>query len=138
MGRRRLIVIVVLPPIAVMVAIPAMVVLAPTSLTLPISPIEALSIVARPYPPSTRIDRAGPISGMPPVVAPDGIPVTVNPDEVRTRPRRNGNNPRRRRRTNSDSNRNLAEKNSASEKHQSDQSGFHTNLAARRSPKRKC
>jgi hypothetical protein len=130
-------VIVVFTPIAVVVAIPVMVVLDPAALTLPIPPIEALSIVTRSYPSSPPIGWASPISSMPPVMAPYGIPVPVYPDEVWTRPRRNGIHAWRRRRTNSDSNGNLAEKNSASEKRQSDQSGFHTSLAARQSPKRK-
>jgi hypothetical protein len=93
-----------------------MVVLDPAALALPVAVIEALSIVARSYPASGRVYRPAPISGMPLIVVPYGIPVTVYPDEFRTWTRRkNANDSRRWGRPDSDSDGNLREHKSPSQ-----------------------
>jgi len=65
-----------------------MIVLTAATIAIPV-PVEiASSLVAGRYPPCARIDRAAPISGMPLVVVPDGIPIALNPQILRVGTRR--------------------------------------------------
>jgi hypothetical protein len=108
---------VVIPAIALVV--PMMIVLDAAALAVPVSMIEALSIVARRYPSSGCVCRTAPIAGMPLIVVPYGIPVAVYPDELRTWPRgENANDSRRRGWADSDSDGNLGEHKSASQERQ--------------------
>jgi hypothetical protein len=102
--------IVVFAPIAIAVMIPTVIVFKSSPIAIPIPVIEALTIVARRYPPCTSIGRSGPVSVVPTIAATRGIPVTIYPKEIRSRSRWPvPNHTRRRWRADSDSNRNLAE-----------------------------
>jgi hypothetical protein len=91
-------------------AVPVMVVLAAAAITLPIPTIEALSVVAWTNPACAGIWRTSPVSGVPPVVASNWIPVSIHPHEFRGWTwRENPNHPRWRRRSNCNSNRHLTE-----------------------------
>jgi hypothetical protein len=113
--------------IAVVFAIPMMVVFAPAVVTVPVSRIVALSIVARLYPPRAYIGWAGPIAVMPFIMASIRVPVSAYPDIAWTGTRSlNPNHAWGWWSADFDSNENLAEENSPGQKHQSDQScSFH-------------
>jgi hypothetical protein len=111
---------------AVAIVVPTMVVLDAAAITVPVAMIEALPIMARSYPASGGIYRAAPISGMPLITVPYGIPVAVYPDEFGTGTRReNANHSRWRWWADSDSNGNLGEHKSAGQEHQRYQSLLH-------------
>ena len=76
---------VVFAKIAIMVAVPMMIVLVPASGAVPVAHIIPLPIVARRYPVGSLIMRAGIVSVMPPVTAPHRIPVAVHPDKIGAR-----------------------------------------------------
>jgi hypothetical protein len=91
---------VMLTIIAVMLAVPMMVVFAAAALAIPVAAIEALSLVARTDPACAAIWRTSPVPAMPMVAAPHRIPVSFHPCEFRTWPRReNPDHPRRWRRS---------------------------------------
>jgi hypothetical protein len=117
---------IVIPEIAIVAAVPMVVVLDASAVAIPVAGVETLSIVARGYPASGGVYRPAPISGMPLVVVPDGIPVAVYPDEFRTWTRRkNANHSRRGWRADSDSDGNLGGHKRAGQEQQSDQSLLH-------------
>jgi hypothetical protein len=99
---------VVIAEIAVMVMVRAVIVFHPTVFAFPIAVVEPLSVMVRPHPASAFIWRAAPIALMPLVVVSHGIPIALDPNELRSRTvRHNTHHARRWRRANSDSNRNL-------------------------------
>jgi hypothetical protein len=71
--------------IAITLAVPAMVVLNPAALPLPIAVVIALSIMPWPNPVGSAISRTRPIPLMPSVMALDRVPIAVNPNIIRTR-----------------------------------------------------
>jgi len=94
--------------------VPAMVVLTPAAIAFPVTVIESLAVVTGTNPMSTAIWWPRPISVMPLVMVPDGVPVAIYPKELRTRgDRPNPNRSGGRRRADSNSDRNLAEDYSA-------------------------
>src|SRR5579864_6719264 len=100
-----------LTKVAVTVAVPMMVVFAPSAVAVPVPFKEALSVVAGPNPACAGIGRASPVSGMPSVTVTHRIPVTFHPDEFRAWAwRKHSNHSRRRWRADYDSNRHLAER----------------------------
>jgi hypothetical protein len=117
----------VFPIIAVVFAIPMMVVLTPAVVTVPVATVVAFSIVARLHPARADIGWAGPVAVMPFIMASIRIPVSAYPDIARTGTRPlNPNDPWGWWPADFNSNENLAEKNSAGQKDQSDQScSFH-------------
>lgn len=103
-------VIIVVPAVAVpvVVMVPAVVVLEAAVVAVPVTGEVVLAVVARRYPPCARIRRASPVSGMPPVVMSDGIPVAFHPHKIGPRSRRNDRqHAGRRRRADLDSDGNL-------------------------------
>jgi hypothetical protein len=99
---------VVISEITVVVAVPAVIVAHPAAFTFPVALVEALPIMMRLHPASAFIWRAAPIALMPLVVVSHGIPIALNPNELRSGAvRHNTHHARRWRRANSDSNRNL-------------------------------
>jgi hypothetical protein len=76
-----IVVVVVSTVVAVMIPVPAMIVLHATAVALPVTCEEPFSIVVRPYPSGALIRRPRPISFMPPIVPSHWIPIAVNPDE---------------------------------------------------------
>ncbi len=95
--------------IPVVVMIPSMIVFDVAAISVPVTCIKLLTIVARSHPSSTFVRRPRPIPAMPYVAMSDWIPVTVYPPVTRARTGRlNANNARTRRRPNSNSNSNLS------------------------------
>ena len=105
------VVIVILPAVviaAIVFFVPTMIVLYAATFAFPIAVIEAFAIVARPDPAGAFIRRPGPVALMPAVMAANGIPVTANPDELRSGlSGKHCNHARRRWRANSDADRDL-------------------------------
>jgi hypothetical protein len=99
---------IVIAEIAVVVLVPTVIVSHPAAFSLPVAFVEPLSIMMRPHPASAFIWRAAPIALMPPIVVSHGIPITFDPNELRSGTvRHNTHHARRWRLANSDSNRNL-------------------------------
>jgi hypothetical protein len=97
--------------IAVMVAVPVMVVFPPAVIAIPVPFKESLSVVAGTNPTCAGIGRTSPVTLMPLVVVPHRIPVSFHPDEFRAWSWwKHPNNSRRRWRSDHDSNRHLAER----------------------------
>ncbi len=97
-----------IPPVAIMIAVPAMVVFETAAIALPVARKEALSIMTRCNPDRTCVRWASPVSGMPPIMVAHGIPIALDPNKVRARTYRlNPNDPRGRRRTDPHSDGNL-------------------------------
>src|SRR5579883_979167 len=97
-------------PIPVAITVPAVIVLEPSAISVPIPREELLPVVARRDPACPGIWRQRPIPRMPHIAPIDDVPITVNPDIVRPRARRNNPNYARRwRRTNPNADRDLAE-----------------------------
>jgi len=88
--RAGLVAIVVAPAISVtiMVAIPAVVVIETTAAAFPVATVVAATFMARTDPAGADIGRASPVSAMPAVVMPDGIPIAVNPNIIGPRAHR--------------------------------------------------
>jgi hypothetical protein len=76
---------VVFAEIAVVLAVPMMIVLVAASVAVPVAIVITLAIVARRYPASSQVMRASIVSVMPSVTAPYRIPITVHPDKIGTR-----------------------------------------------------
>lgn len=74
----------VLAVVPVVLAVPTVIVLTSAAVAFPVTVIKSLSIVARRYPARSRIDRAGPVSFMPSVMAFYRIPISVHPCIIRT------------------------------------------------------
>jgi hypothetical protein len=73
-----------------------MVVLEATVRTVPVASIKSLAIMAWFDPTCALIGWPRPIAFVPAVMAADGVPVTANPDEIRSRLRGEDNNHTRR------------------------------------------
>ena len=95
-----------LVPLAVVV--PAMIVFQPAAVSVPVTCVKLLSIVARSDPSSACVGWARPVAFVPFIVVADGIPIPVYPCEFRAWALRyDANHARTRRRADSDANRNL-------------------------------
>jgi len=97
--------------IAVMIAIPMMVVLAPAAIAVPVAVKKTLAVMTGSHPMRTAIRRTSPISGVPLIMALHRIPVTLHPKIVRTWSYRPHDYSRGRRRPNSHSERDLTAEN---------------------------
>ena len=96
-------VMIAIAEVAVVVTVPAVVVLDAAVVSVPVARKKLLSVVMRPYPTSARIGRPGPVAVVPFIVISNGIPISFDPNEFGSRPRRDHMNyPRSWRRTNSD------------------------------------
>jgi hypothetical protein len=97
-----MIVVVVTAPVSIEIApsfaIPMVIVLNPAAVALPVAFKEALPVVMRPYPARAHVRRTSPVTGVPPVVAAEGIPITIHPDVTLTRANRADTEHSRRRR----------------------------------------
>jgi hypothetical protein len=71
---------IVLAVIAVAVSIPAMVVLAAAPVPIPVAFIKTFPVMTRSYPARAFVGRTSPITVVPPIPAPNGIPIAVYPD----------------------------------------------------------
>ena len=76
---------VVFAKVALAVAVPTMIVLPPSAITLPIALEEALSIMAWRHPARRRIGRTSPITVVPLVMISDRVPVAVDPVKIGAR-----------------------------------------------------
>jgi len=102
--------------VAIVVAVPTVIVFYAAVLSFPVTVVVPPAFVTRAYPSGAHIRRAGPVTGMPLVVASHGIPITLNPDKVGTGDRRpHGHDTGRRRRTDLDSDSDLGENRSGRE-----------------------
>jgi hypothetical protein len=102
---------VVFTKIAVVVAVPVMVVVAPSAVAFPVPSKEAPAVVVGNNPTRVGIWWPSPVSAVPLVVVSHRIPISLHPDEFRAWTRReNSNHPRRRGRTDFYSNRHLTER----------------------------
>ena len=103
-------IMIAVPEIPVAIPIRMVVVLPPTGVTVPIPGEVSASFVSRRGPAGSRVRRAGPITGVPFVMVPHGIPIALDPSKFRAGARRqNPDNTWSRRCANLDSNRNLGE-----------------------------
>jgi hypothetical protein len=110
-GVAAVVAVVVPVMVALVIVVPAVVVLDAAVLAFPIAAVEALTVVTRAYPASALVGRARPIAAMPTIVAANGIPVAIDPEELGAgADRANGNDARRGRGTDYDSDRNLSER----------------------------
>jgi len=90
--------------VAVLIAVPTMIVFEPAAIAIPVAGEEPLAIMMRCNPYGAGIRRLAPIAGMPFVMVTDWIPVAVNPNKLRAGSGRPYcNHTRRRRRADSDS-----------------------------------
>jgi hypothetical protein len=97
--------------ISLVFTVPVVVVLDAAVLAFPIAAVEALTVVTRANPASALVGRTSPITTMPAIVATNGIPVAIDPEELRAgADRANSNDARRGRGTDYDSDRNLSER----------------------------
>jgi lysylphosphatidylglycerol synthetase-like protein (DUF2156 family) len=104
-----IIVIVIAAMIAVTIAIPFVIVLEAAVISVPITGIKPLAVVTRADPVGALVGRSAPVAFVPAIVSAHGIPVTINPDEVRARLRgKHSDHTRRWRRTNGDTNHDLS------------------------------
>jgi hypothetical protein len=88
--------------VSIVIFVPTVIVFKPATISIPVTSKELLPIVMRRDPVGARIRRTGPIALVPPVMSPEGIPVSIDPDIVWTGTYRpHVNYARRRRRTNS-------------------------------------
>lgn len=109
----------IVPPVAVAVSIPVMVVLEAASVALPIAGIKPLAIVAGTDPARTFVRRTGPIAVMPPPAVSHRIPIAIQPQKVRPgRHRAELQHAGRRWSANLNANRDLAEDRSRGQKHE--------------------
>ena len=72
--------------IAVVVAVPAMVMFAPAAIAFPVTIPVAIPFISRCNPTCAGVNRAGPVSFMPSIVASHWVPIAFNPNEVRPGP----------------------------------------------------
>jgi hypothetical protein len=95
--------------IAIMTAIPFVIVFDAAMATIPIAREKLLTIVMRADPVGTLVRRTRPVTFMPAIMPADGIPISVNPGKTRSgRSGMHGHNSRRRRRSEVDANANLS------------------------------
>jgi hypothetical protein len=94
--------------IPVVAAVPVMIVLHAAVFSFPITRVVSFAVMALANPASSLVWWSSPIASMPPVMVSYGIPITLDPNELRTWSFRHSyNNPGRRWRSNDDSNGNL-------------------------------
>jgi len=79
-----IVVILIASVVAVVIFIPPVIMLYAAVTSVPITAIEAFAVMARSDPARALVGWPGPVTFMPPITAAGGIPVTANPDEVRT------------------------------------------------------
>ena len=89
--------------IAVVIAIPVMVVVESAMRAIPVAAVEAAAFVARADPARAGVRRTSPVTLMPNVVTARRIPVAINPCVAGSGADRNDRMPRRRRRPDLDS-----------------------------------
>ncbi|SPF52975.1 exported hypothetical protein [Candidatus Sulfopaludibacter sp. SbA4] len=101
---------VIVTVVAVVVAVPMVIVFQAAMIAVPVTGEEPLTIVMRHHPASPLIRRPGPIAGMPPVAASHRIPIAIKPHIAGARgDRPDTDNARRRRWADTDPDRNLGE-----------------------------
>jgi hypothetical protein len=66
--------------VSITIAVPAVIMLEASAVSFPIAVIVATAFIARPDPDCSSVWRASPITAMPNVMAPYGIPITVDPN----------------------------------------------------------
>ena len=104
-------IMIVVPEIPVVIPIPIVVVLPPTGVAVPIPGEVSASFVSRRGPAGSRVRRAGPVTGVPLVMVPQGRPIALDPSKFRAGARRqNRDNTWRRRCANLYFNGNLGER----------------------------
>jgi len=104
-----IIVILIAAVVAVVIFIPPVIMLYAAVTSVPITAIEAFAVMARSDPACALVRGPGPIAFVPAITATGGIPVTANPDEVRSGLLGNHrDHPWRGWRKNSDANRDLS------------------------------
>jgi len=69
--------------IPVAIAVPTMVVLAAAVFAVPVASVKAFPVMTRSYPARAFVGRTSPISVVPPITTPNGIPITVDPNIAR-------------------------------------------------------
>src|SRR5579872_5067218 len=112
-----LVVIVIAAEIAVVIAIPFMIVRDPAMFSFPIAVEPPFSVVVGTHPDRAGIGRPRPISIVPAVSTTDYVPIAVHPGIARPRGHRSdANHSRRWRRSNANSDRDLAEGSAHSQK----------------------
>src|SRR5262249_14815948 len=89
------------------VVIPVMVVFEPAMRTVPVAAAKATAFMARSDPVRAGVRRTSPVALVPNIAAVCGVPVTINPDELRSRANRYDIMPRRWGRPNLNSDRDL-------------------------------
>jgi len=101
--------VVIAAVVTIVIVIPLVVVFETAMIAVPVTGEIPLAVMARRDPASAGIRRTRPVSGMPVVVAIYGIPVAINPQEVRRwGDGPDGQNPGRGRRSNFDADRDLS------------------------------
>ena len=66
-------------------AIRAMVVIEPAPVSVPVAQVKLPAVISRPDPPGAPVRRACPVSVVPTIVVAGGIPITIDPEELRSR-----------------------------------------------------
>ena len=120
--------IVTISKIAIMVAVPMMIVFTPATVTVPVTEEEPLSVVTRRHPPCARIRRTCPISSVPSIVVAHRVPVAPYPNIAGPRTSRLNPNADRRRRADSHPDGKLSEDSACRQQHQYKQFGFHDSI----------
>jgi len=82
-----MVVVVIVVPIiiAAMIVIPFVVMVKAAMIAFPVAPVIEPSLVAWSNPTGASVRRTSPIAFMPAIVPAHGIPVTINPNKLRTR-----------------------------------------------------
>jgi hypothetical protein len=75
--------VVAVPKVAIMFAVPMMIVFTPAMVAVPVSFEKTLSIMVRLDPNCPCVGRTGPVPGVPPVVISHRKPVTLYPNKFR-------------------------------------------------------
>jgi len=83
--------------IPIVVVVPVVIVFNTAAISFPVTRIEPFTVVVRHDPASSLVGWSSPIASVPPVMPSYGIPITLHPQELRTRPFwQNPNHPSRR------------------------------------------
>jgi len=77
--------VVIVAVVTITIVVRLVVVLETAMVAIPVTGVVAVAVMMRRYPMSTGIGRTCPVAGMPVVVAVYGIPLAINPQEVRPR-----------------------------------------------------
>jgi hypothetical protein len=100
-GSLAVVVVVITPAVAIShaaVAVPAVIVLEATAVTIPVTAVELATFIARANPGGACVRRTGPVAFVPTVTTAVRIPISINPVVVgpwRHRPHPNHTGPRR-------------------------------------------